>query len=145
MIILVSMTPILELKGSIITGLAMGYPLWELFIVSWVFSCLPAPFVILLLKPLMHKLKNMPRIKGFIDKRIKSTMKKASVIEKYSLWGLFIFVAIPLPGTGIWSGALISSILELDLKRAVLAISVGNLVAGVAILTVFNGIFKILS
>jgi uncharacterized membrane protein len=144
-IILMSMTPVIELKGSIITGLAMGYPLWEVFIVSWFFSSLPAPFIIVLLKPLMHRIKSLPRIRDFIDRCVRNSMKKASVIKKYSLLGLFIFVAIPLPGTGIWSGSVVSSILGLDLKHAVGIVFAANLVAGIAILTIFNGIFKIIT
>ncbi|MDR0570340.1 MAG: small multi-drug export protein [Clostridiales Family XIII bacterium] len=144
LIALMSMTPVIELKGSIITGLAMGYPLWEVFAIAWLFSCLPAPVVIIFLKPLTRRLRHLPRLRGFLDRRVSGAMRKAETIRKYSLLGLFAFVAIPLPGTGVWSGSVISAVLDLDVKKSVLVISLGNLVAGVAILTVFNGIFGII-
>jgi uncharacterized membrane protein len=143
-IIFMSMAPVIELKGSIIAGLAMGYPLWEVFIVAWVFSSLPSPFIMALLKPLMKRLRELPRVRAFIDRRISRSLEKADLIRKYSLAGLFFFVAIPLPGTGVWTGSIISSILGLDARRSAAVIALGNLVAGIAVLTVFNGLFGIL-
>ena len=130
----ISMLPIIELKGAIPVGLSFGMPLWFTFWLCYIFSTLPAFFVIPLLSPLMHWLKALPKIQRIFERLIARSMKKSAQIEKYGYWGIFIFVAIPLPGTGIWSGSVISSVLELQPFKAAMAVALGNLVAGLIIL-----------
>ncbi len=130
-----SMLPLIELKGAIPVGLSFGMPMWPTFWLCYVFSTLPALLVIKLLSPFMHCLKNLPSVRRIFEKFIDRSMQKSTVVERYGYWGVFIFVAIPLPGTGIWSGAVISSVLELQTTKAFLAIVAGNLVAGLVILS----------
>lgn len=135
-----AMVPVLELKAAIIAGRAFGFLPWQSFLLAYVGSCLPAPFVIWLLKPVMHWLRNSKFFTKLFSGVVASSLKKADRVRKYSLWGLFIFVAIPLPGTGVWSGSVISSALDLRLLKATLVVWAGNLIAGLCVLFLTYGI-----
>ena len=129
------MLPILELKAAIPVGMAVfGMDLWLAFFLAYIGSCLPAPLIIWLLKPLMRKIRHIKFLRNFFDKVWESSLKKANQVRKYSLLGLFIFVAIPLPGTGVWTGSVISSAFDLRIIKATPVIWVGNLIAGLLIL-----------
>ncbi len=137
------MLPVLELKAAIPVGMAIfGMDLWLAFFLAYIGSCLPAPLIIRLLKPIMRWIRHVKFLRKFFDKVVDSSLKRANQIRKYSLWGLFIFVAIPLPGTGVWTGSVISSAFDLRIIKATPVIWVGNLVAGLAILFLSNQIIS---
>ena len=129
-----SMLPVLELKASIPAGLAMGLQLWETFLIALVGSCVPVPFILLLLRPFFKWCKGRPFFHKLADKLEGRFEKKSGSIRKYSLLGLFIFVAIPLPTTGVWTGSGIAAMLNLRIKHALPVIILGNTVAGLLML-----------
>ncbi len=129
----VSMVPVIELRGAIPLGLAYGlHWLWVL-IISIVGNLLPAPFVIWIIRPFIEWMKKTPSLKKFglwLDNRTKSKSKN---IKKYKFWGLMLLVAIPLPGTGAWTGAMVAGIMNMRLKDAIPAILLGVIVAGIIV------------
>lgn len=135
-VFIVSLFPIVELRGGIITGYALGLNLLSAFVVAYIGNLLPIPFILLLIKEIFKLLKKT-RFKNAILHFEYKAMQKSDQIQKYGYWGLFLFVAIPLPGTGAWTGALIASLLELDTKKAFLTIAAGVFTAGI-IVSIFS-------
>lgn len=136
-ILIVSMLPIVELRGAIPLAMALKMPLVPSLIVSIVGNLIPIPFILLLIKKVcewMKTKKGLSKIPLFLERKVE---QKRNQIEKYAKWGLFIFVAIPLPGTGAWTGALIASFLNFKFKDSLIAIIGGVLTAG-AIMSVFS-------
>lgn len=130
---IISMIPFIELRGSIIFGAAMGIPWQHTFLVSFLGNILPVPFLILLARPIFAWLKTTRLLAGFTQKMEDRLMKKADkvTVQKYSAVGLFLFVAIPLPGTGAWSGSLIAALLDVKMRYALPAVIAGVFAAGV--------------
>ena len=130
---IISMIPFIELRGSIIFGAAMGIPWQHAFLVSVLGNILPVPFLILLARPIFAWLKTTRLLAGFTQKVEDQLMKKADkvTVRKYSAVGLFLFVAIPLPGTGAWSGSLIAALLDVKMRYALPAVIAGVFAAGV--------------
>ena len=130
---IISMIPFIELRGSIIFGAAMGIPWQHAFLVSFLGNILPVPFLILLARPIFAWLKTTRLLAGFTQKVEDRLMKKADkvTVQKYSAIGLFLFVAIPLPGTGAWSGSLIAALLDVKMRYALPAVIAGVFAAGV--------------
>lgn len=133
--------PLWELKGAIPTGLLLGLPLWETFLWAYIGSILPVPFILRFTQPVMARLRQTKQFKRFAHWLEARTMRKSSTIRKYSLVGLLIFVAIPLPTTGVWSGALLASFFGLKLLPSFLMIIAGNLIAGLLVLGISYGVF----
>lgn len=137
-----SMLPIIELKGGIIFGVGRGLPLWETFFISLAGACFPVPFILLLFKPIMafmRRTKLVKRLVHFIDAKVHKSSRKVTG-SKYALLALFIFVAIPLPTTGVWTGSAIASFMNMRFLRALPAIIGGNIVAGLVML-LFSSFF----
>ena len=136
---LVSMVPIIELRGAIPIGYRQedGFSgLLVIIAVAIIGNMLPVPFIILFIKKIFAFLrKRMPKLDGTITKLENRALSKADTVQKYAFWGLFIFVAIPLPGTGAWTGALIAAMLDMRLKRAVPSIFLGVVTAGIILAT----------
>ena len=137
-----SMLPIVELKGSIPVGVAMGIPLWEAFLIAWLASAVPVPFILLFLRPLIRYMKSTKPFRKFANWLEARTRRKTEkgVIRKYRLLGLFLFVAIPLPGTGVWTGSMIAALLDLRISHALPVILFGNLGAGLLMLFLTHSI-----
>lgn len=138
-----SATPILELKASIPFGImTFGLPLLTCFIIAILGAIIPAPFVILFTRKVLDycagcKFMPLNKLGHFIHSH---TEKKAAKVRAGSLFSLFVFVAIPLPGTGVWTGSLIAGLLDLKLKHALPVIFLGNVVAGILMLFVTHSI-----
>lgn len=135
----VSMFPFLELKAAIPLGLAQGWSAREVFFLTVIGSMVPVPLVMTLSATLFDRLKKRPFVKKWIEKVEQRTLKKGKWVRMIGLWGLFAFVAVPLPGTGCWSGALLASLLDLPKKEAFIAILGGNTVAGLIVLMITHG------
>ena len=135
-VLFVSMLPVIEVKGAIPLGIARGLQPAATFLTALVGSCLPAPFVILLFKPFLKWLRSLPFkiCRAFADWTERHALKRKGKISNTSLIFLFIFVAIPLPGTGVWTGSMIAALLDIRLKRAIPAIWLGNVVASLLLL-----------
>ena len=138
---LISMLPVVELRGGLPAGVAMGLPIPTAFAASLVGNMIPVPFIILFVRPLFRWVRvHIPRLGGFVA-RLESRAKEKSVdVSRYQTWGLLIFVAIPLPGTGAWTGALIAAVLNMRLKRAVPVIFAGVVIAGCIITVLTYGV-----
>lgn len=130
----IAMVPVLELKAAIPVGIVFGLPLWLSFMLAFIGSNIPVTYVMMFLKPLMYRFRNSKWISARLQSIINRAQRKSHNIRRYSLLGLFIFVAIPLPGTGIWSGSAIASVLDLRISKAAPVIWLGNAVAGLLIL-----------
>ena len=129
-----SMLPVLEVKAAIPVGLAMGLPLWETFFIALLGSCIPVPFILLLLRPFFHWCKGRPFFHRLAEKLEGRFQKKSGGVRRYSLLGLFLFVAIPLPTTGVWTGSGIAAMLDLRIRHALPVIVAGNAVAALLML-----------
>lgn len=137
-----AMMPILEIRGAIPVGVASGLDPWLAFAVGFVGNMLPIPILILLTRKIIEWLKKhnmLVKLTAWLENK---GSKGAQKVQKYSFWGLFILVAIPLPGTGAWTGALVASLLDMRLKRALPAIAMGIAVAGLIVLLVTYGVIS---
>lgn len=136
------MLPVLEIRGAIPVGVALGLDPWLAFAVGFVGNMLPIPFLILLTRKVIEWLKKHNILVKFTRWLEDKGSKGAQKVKKYSFWGLFILVAIPLPGTGAWTGALAASLLDMRLKRALPAIAMGVATAGLIVLAVTYGVIS---
>ena len=128
---LVSMVPIIELRGGIPFGVALGLPYHLAFPFAVVGNILPAPFIIVYIRRIfMLMRKHLPRLNGVVDKLERKAHLKGRSVTKYKYIGLWLFVAIPLPGTGAWTGSLAAAFLDMRLKKAFPAVVLGVLTAG---------------
>lgn len=143
-LVLVSLTPFIELRLAIPLGCISGMPWYESFLVSFVSNCLPVPFVILLTRPIFERLKKTKLFSGVIHKLEGHMMTKSEKVTKYKIIGLFLFVALPLPGTGAYSGSVIAALLDMRLKKAFPSIVAGVFVAGVIVTCVTYGVAAII-
>lgn len=128
-VMIISMFPLIEVKGAIPIGVHFGLPLTKSFFLSYIGSLVPMPFIILFIRNIFNWLKSKNILSNYIDKRMAKSNKSYDKIKGYEKLGLFIFVAIPLPGTGVWAGSLLASIMNMRLKTAVPIISIGNLIS----------------
>jgi uncharacterized membrane protein len=140
-VLLSSVLPVIELRGAIPLGIGMGMGLWETFILAYVGSCLPVPILIFFFKPIMAWLRNSKLFKPFAEWIHRRTERRSANVRKYSLLGLFVFVAIPIPTTGVWTGSMIASFLNIRAKHSIPVIMAGNLVAGILVLVISYHIF----
>lgn len=131
---LISMLPIVELRGAVPVGVAFGIESWKLYIMAVVGNMLPIPFVLWLARPIINFFLSRRFLKKLGVWLQNKVDKNADKIVKYGTWGLMLFVAIPLPGTGAWTGALVAALLDLRIKKAVPSILLGVMVAGVIML-----------
>lgn len=136
----ISMLPVVELRGAIPAGEALGLPIWINYIVCVLGNMLPVPVIFWFAKAVLVQLSKLKKVGPFFAKIIKRADEKALEIAAYEFWGLFIFVAIPLPGTGAWTGALIAAALRMRFKKAVLAIGLGVLTSGIIMSLITFGV-----
>ena len=126
---LVAMVPVVELRGAIPFGVVRGLNLWTAIIASVLGNLVPVPFIILFIRRIFAWMRaHMPKLDGLVTRMEKKAEKNRAAVEKYAFWGLAILVAIPLPGTGAWTGALVAAMMEMRLKRAFPAIVIGSVV-----------------
>ena len=130
-VFLISMLPIIELRGAIPVAFALGLDMVPGFIVSVLGNLIPVPFILLFITPFCNFLKKTKAFRWFPEWLEKKVAKNEGKVTKYKNLGLFFFVAIPLPGTGAWTGALVASFIGYKFKDAFLAIFLGVLTAGV--------------
>jgi len=141
---IISMVPLIELRGSIPFGIYQGLTPFQTFLLAYPASMIPAPFIILLIKKIFDLLSKYSTFFDRLIERIirRNNEKHREKVDKYGLMGLFIIVAIPLPGTGVWSGSLAASLFDFKFKSALVIIALGNLVAASAITLISIGAFS---
>lgn len=143
---LVAMVPVVELRGAIPFGVVRGLNIWTAIIASVLGNLVPVPFIILFIRKIFAWMRaHMPKLDGLVTRMEKKAEKNRAAVEKYAFWGLAILVAIPLPGTGAWTGALVAAMMEMRLKRAFPAIVIGVVIAGVIVSIVTYGAQAIFS
>lgn len=141
---IVSMVPVIELRGALPIGVGLGMPIWEALAVSVIGNMVPIPFILLFIRKIFAFMrKYMPHLENFVTRMEERAEKKKDMVLKWQFWGLMIFVAIPLPGTGAWTGALVAALMDMRLKKAVPAIFMGVIVAGLIVTVVTYGITAI--
>lgn len=138
---IVSLLPVLELRGGLIAAKLMNIEFWKAFVICYVGNMLPIPFILLFIRKIFNFLKHFKKFEKLIDKLEARSLRKADKVKKYRLWGLFLFVAIPLPGTGAWTGALVADIFDIRIKHSLPVIAVGVFVAGIIISALSYGLF----
>ncbi|MBU5463317.1 COG2426 family protein [Anaerotignum sp. MSJ-24] len=138
-VFIVSLLPILELRGGILVGFLLGMKLAPSFIIAFIGNIIPVPFILMFIKFIFKKLKKT-RMKGFIEKIENKAMSKSDQVQKYAYLGLLLFVGIPLPGTGAWTGSLIAALLEMDMKKSFGIIVLGVIMAGIIISILSYGV-----
>lgn len=138
---IVSLMPVLECRGGIIVGRLLGLPLAETIFFSVLGNILPIPFILLFIKRIFQWLKSVRYIGPIICKLENRALRKSSALAKGEFWGLMMFVGVPLPGTGAWTGAIIAALLGLRIKKASISILFGVAIATVIVSFVMYGIF----
>nr|MCK4930379.1 small multi-drug export protein [Nanoarchaeota archaeon] len=129
-----TLLPFLELRVSIPYGILLGYSWWVVFVVCVIFNIILAPIVYLFWNKLIHLLKWIKPIDKIYHRTIERVQKKSrKYVEKYGELGLAIFIGIPLPGSGVWSGALAANIFGLKFKKYMIASIIGVLIAGIIV------------
>lgn len=151
-IALISMVPLIELRGAVPIAVTMGLPMVPSFIIAVLFNMLPVPFIYFFARKVLVWGKDKPIIGKFftwcLEKGEKGGRKLQETAGNGLFWALFIFVGIPLPGTGAWTGTLAASILDIGFKKSSIAVMAGVCLAGLIMLAasqgllgVFNAIF----
>ena len=144
-VFLVSMVPIIELRGAIPIAVGMGLPLVPSYILAVIGNMIPVPFIYFFARKLLEWGKDKPVIGGFftfcLEKGKAGGIKLQKKAGRGLFWALLIFVGIPLPGTGAWTGTLAASLLDIGFKKSVIAVTLGVLLAGIIMGTVSAGAF----
>lgn len=141
---LVSMVPVIELRGAIPVGVAAGVPLWQAILISIIGNMIPVPFIILFIKKIFAWMRGKSeRLNAVVERMEAKADKNVEKVTRYEFWGLFLFVAIPLPGTGAWTGSLVAALLDMKLRKALPPIYLGILGAAVIISFVTYGAWRV--
>ena len=139
-VFIISLFPVLELRGGLIAAGLLNIPFAKAFLICFVGNMLPVPFILLFIRKIFEVLKRTKPFEKIVQKMEKKADKNSDTIQKYELWGLLLLVAIPLPGTGAWTGALVAAMMDMSLKRSLPVISVGVVIAGLIVSAVMYGI-----
>lgn len=143
-VFIISMCPILELRGGLIAAALLDMNPIMSYIICTIGNIIPIPLILWLINKILdwmrnNKHKKINSIAKWLDKKVE---KHKGQIEKYGYWGLILFVGIPLPGTGAWTGCLIASVLEMDKKKSFLAALVGVFIASVIMMLISFGVLS---
>ena len=144
LVFIISLMPILELRGGLIAASLLKMNPISSYIIAMIGNILPIPFILWFMNSILNwmhncKFKRIRKVAKWLDKKVKKHKKS---IEKYGFWGLVLFVGVPLPGTGAWTGCLIASVLEMDKKKSLIAALIGVLMASVIMMILSFGIIR---
>ena len=139
-VFIISLMPILELRGGLIAAALLGLKGIPSFIICFIGNIIPIPFILWLITPIFDRLKKTKLFSGLVNKLENRAMSKKDQIEKLQYIGLLLFVGIPLPGTGAWTGCLIAALLDMDKKKAMLYAILGVVLAGIIMMILSYGI-----
>ena len=138
----ISLLPILELRGGLLAAGALNVNPVIAYIIAIIGNLLPIPFILMFLTPIFNWMKKTKLFKGIVEKLENKAMKNKEKFEKGEFIALIIFVGIPLPGTGAWTGALIASVLGMNRKKAMLAIILGVTMASIIMMFLSYGLLN---
>ena len=136
-IFLVAALPVVELRGAIPLGIAEGMHPLSAALVSLAGSMLPVPFILLFLKPVFTRMRGSRAGVRIVDRLTNRTERRAEKIKQYSAYGLILFVAVPLPTTGVWTGAMAAALFNIPVRQAFFAILLGDILAALVV-TLFS-------
>ena len=139
-VFIISMIPLLELRGGLLAASLLKISAAKAIPLCIVGNITPIPFILLFIRQIFRILKKTKLFRGLVIKLEDGAMKKSDQVKKYEFWGLMVFVGIPLPGTGAWTGSLIASLLEIDIKKSSLSIFCGIIMATVIMYIVSYGL-----
>ena len=139
-VFIISMVPILELRGGLLAASVLNINITRALWICIIGNIIPIPFILLFIRQIFKVLKKTKLFHGLIVKMEDRAMGKSDQIKRYEFFGLLLFVGIPLPGTGAWTGSLIASLLEVDIKKSSIAIFCGLVMATVIMYVVSYGI-----
>ena len=139
-VFIISMIPILELRGGLLAASLLKIPAMTAIPICILGNIIPIPFILLFIRKIFKLLKKTKLFRSLIEKLENRAMGKSDQIKRYEFWGLLLFVGSPLPGTGAWTGSLIASLLEIDIKKSSLAILGGIIMATVIMYVVSYGL-----
>lgn len=134
-VMLTAAIPIVELRGAIPIGIALGLSPIHSAILSFVGSMIPVPFILFAIRPVFNYLRSTKAFNKMVSRLTDRSKLNSQKIEKYGVLGLILIVAIPLPGTGVWSGSLAAGLMNIRFKWAFPAILLGNFIAGILVVT----------
>ena len=141
---LVSMIPVIELRGGIPFGVALGLTHWEAFLAAVIGNFIPLPFIVVYIRRIFQWMRrHLPALDSVVDKLERKAHLKGRKVTKYKHLGLLIVVAIPLPGTGGWTGALAAAFLDMPLRKALPALIAGVFIAGFLVTGITYGFTSI--
>ncbi len=144
LVFFISMLPVLELRGGMIAAKLMDITFWKAFTLCYIGNMLPIPFILKFIRVIFNALKKNKHIEKAITKLEVRSIRKGETVKKYRDWGLLIFVAVPLPGTGGWTGALIADLLDIRMKKSLPLIALGVLIAGLIMSALTYGLFGLI-
>lgn len=139
-IFIISMIPILELRGGLLAASLLKVSAAKAIPICIIGNIIPIPFILLFIRQIFKLMKKTKIFRGLIERLEKRAMGKSEQIKRYEFLGLLLFVGVPLPGTGAWTGSLIASLLEVDIKKSSVAIFCGLIMATVIMYVVSYGI-----
>ena len=137
----ISLFPVLEIRGGMIASLLLDVDFIKAFVICYLGNMLPIPFILLFIKKIFSLMRKNKHLRKIVEKLEARSDKKKGTMEKYKEWGLLFFVAIPLPGTGGWTGALIAALMDMRIKKALPIIALGVFIAGLIMSLITYGIF----
>lgn len=141
-IFIISLLPLIELRGGLIAAALLNVKFIKAFFICYIANILPIPFILWLIKSILCWMGKTKIFKGIVNWLNEKVEKKKGNIEKYGYFGILLFVGIPLPGTGAWTGALIATMLNMDKKKSFLYIALGVLIAGIIMSILSYGLLK---
>lgn len=142
LVFIISLMPILELRGGILAAEILGLDPISSYIIAVIGNIIPIPFILWFMGSIlewMRKSKHLNKIANWLDKKVEKNKGK---IEKFGFWGLVLFVGIPLPGTGAWTGCLVASVLEMDKKKSFIAALIGVIMASIIMMILSFGLLR---
>lgn len=143
-VMLTASLPIIEMRGAIPVGISLGLNPIHAAILAFIGSMIPVPFIFFTIRPIFNYLKGTRAFNRIVTRLTHTTASNSLKIKKYGFLGLILVVAIPLPGTGVWSGTLVATLMNLRFKWAFPAILIGNIIAGVLIMLLSRGLVNLI-
>ena len=139
-VFIISMVPILELRGGLLAASVLNISVTRALWICIIGNTIPVPFILLLITPIFNWLKQTKTFRPMVEKMETRALRKRDQVEKYEFWGLVLFVGIPLPGTGAWTGSLLAALLGMKFKKAFPAVLLGIALSSVIMSVVSYGL-----
>lgn len=144
-VFLISLLPVLELRGGMIAAKLLGVPLLKAFVLCYIGNILPIPFILLFIRKIFTFLKRFRHTRPLVERLEAHSRRKSEKVQRLRHWGLLLLVAIPLPGTGGWTGALVAALLDIRMRISLPIIAAGVLIANLIMTAVSYGLIGLIT